>query len=262
MSSVTPGPSAPAASSEDLGRDELLSELARLRARVRELETERDHLRARSDARLRATEERYRLLFDSIDEGFCIIRVLFDEEDRAVDYRFVEVNAAFGAQTGLEDAVGRRMRSLRPDHERHWFEIYGDVARTRRPVRFDNPAAALDRWYDVYAFPVGEPEEHLVGVLFNDITVRKEVERERRERARALEEEAARKDWFLAMLGHELRNPLAPIRNAVELLRRDGLSADRRERYGEAPSWATMPSSSIASTCRNSAAPFSSMWSW
>jgi two-component sensor histidine kinase len=109
-------------------------------------------------------------LLDGIDQGFCLIEVLFDDCGRAVDYRFLEVNAAFETQTGLVDAVGRTMRSLRPEHEEHWFEIYGRVALTGEPTRFQNQASALGRWYDVYAFRVGAPEQRMVAVLFNDIT--------------------------------------------------------------------------------------------
>jgi two-component sensor histidine kinase len=115
-------------------------------------------------------------LLDAIDQGFCLIEVLFDECGRAVDYRFLEVNAAFAAQTGLVEAVGRTMRSLRPEHEEHWFEIYGRVARTGEATRFENPALALGRWYDVYAFRVGAPEQRMVAVLFSDITERKRTE--------------------------------------------------------------------------------------
>ena len=101
--------------------------------------------------------------------------MLFDGE-RAVDYRFVEVNPAFTRQTGLANAVGKRMRELATAHEDHWFEIYGRVARTGKPVRFESEAAALWRWYDVHAFPTGEPDECRVAILFTDITDRKVAE--------------------------------------------------------------------------------------
>ncbi|MDC4225789.1 MAG: PAS domain S-box protein [Candidatus Manganitrophus sp.] len=81
---------------------------------------------------------------------------------KPVDYRFLEVNSVFEKQTDLRNAVGKKMRSLVPAHEEHWFEIYGRVALTGVPVRFENRAEALGRWYDVYAFRVGAPEERKV----------------------------------------------------------------------------------------------------
>ena len=70
--------------------------------------------RRQYDARARLEElhlsaDRYRTLFESIDAGFCIIAMLFDEDGRPNDYRFIEVNPAFIRQTGIEDAVGRRV---------------------------------------------------------------------------------------------------------------------------------------------------------
>ncbi|WP_261368408.1 PAS domain-containing protein [Limnoglobus roseus] len=134
-------------------------------------------------AEVRAGEEKYRVLFNSIDEGFCIIDVLFDGEV-AVDYRFVEVNAAFADQTGFRNAVGKRIRELAPALEAHWFEVYGRVAKTCESVRFESRAKELGRWYDVYAFKV-DGGAH-VGVLFRDVTERKRSEEELRLRERAI----------------------------------------------------------------------------
>jgi PAS domain S-box-containing protein len=127
-------------------------------------------------AALRRNEERYRSLFEFIDAGFCLIEVKFAEGDRPVDYRFLEVNPAFEQQTGLTDVVGRWMRDLAPDHEQHWFDVYGRVALTGEPIRFEQAAEALGRWYDVHAYRVDGPGRHHVAVLFNDITERRRSE--------------------------------------------------------------------------------------
>jgi PAS domain-containing protein len=65
---------------------------------------------------LRASEERYRTLFTSIDEGFCVIETLFDDGDKPVDYRFLETNPGFEKQTGLRGRKGSD-RSLVIDNE-------------------------------------------------------------------------------------------------------------------------------------------------
>src|SRR3989475_10316351 len=88
----------------------------------------------------------------------------------------MEVNPSFEKQTGIQNARGRRMREIAPQHEAHWFETYGRIALTGEPVRFENQAAQLQRWYDVYAFRVGEPGDRKVAILFNDITERKHAE--------------------------------------------------------------------------------------
>jgi signal transduction histidine kinase/CheY-like chemotaxis protein len=169
-------------------------------------------------------EARYHALFDAIDEGFCVVQVLFDDRGRPFDYVFVEVNPSFERQTGLTNAEGRSMRSLADGHEEHWFHTYGEVARTGKPVRFEAPAEALGRWYDVYAFRVGEPGQKLVAVLFNDVSRRKELERSLDAQNIALREADARKDRFIAILSHELRNPLSPLKVAAELLSHPGVT--------------------------------------
>jgi PAS domain S-box-containing protein len=122
------------------------------------------------------SEEKYRALFDSIDEGFCVVEVLFDDAAKPVDYRFLDVNRVFEKQTGIKNAVGRRMREIAPAHEEHWFQIFGQIALTGESRRFENPAHALGRFYDVYAFRLGRPAQRHVAILFNDITERKQAE--------------------------------------------------------------------------------------
>ena len=140
------------------------------------------HDRKLAEAGLRASEERYRTLFEAIEAGFSIIEMVFDEIGRPVDYRFVEINPAFERQTGMKDCVGKTMREIAPDHEQHWFDTYGCVALTGEPVRFELPALALGgRWYDVYAFRSGDPALHRVAILFNDVTDRRRNEQALRE---------------------------------------------------------------------------------
>ena len=189
--------------------------------------------RARAQSEVRHSEERYRTLFETIDEGFCIIDVLFDETEKPNDYRFIEVNPAFEHHTGLVDARGKRIRELVPQHDQHWFETYGRVAMTGEPVRFENRAEALNRDYDVYAFRVGAPEARRVAVLFNDVSARKRAEESLREVNRQLRESDRRKSEFLAMLSHELRNPLAPIRSSIYMLERASPDSEQATRARE-----------------------------
>ena len=124
-----------------------------------------------------ASETRYRDLYDSIDAGFCVIEVKLDASERPLDYRFLEVNPAFERQSGLQDVLGKWMRDLAEGHEEHWFEIYDRIARGGAAERFEHVARSLgDRWFEVYAYPFGEPGSHQVAVLFNDITERKRTE--------------------------------------------------------------------------------------
>ena len=141
--------------------------------------------RTRAEERLRDSEDRYRTLFESLDQGFCTIEVLFDDNEKPVDYRFLMVNPAFARQTGIPDAAGRRMRDIAPLHEEHWYDKFGQIALTGESMRFESLAGALHRYYDVLAWKIGGPGESTVAVLFNDITGRRQMEeRLRRSEAR------------------------------------------------------------------------------
>jgi PAS domain S-box-containing protein len=137
--------------------------------------------RKRAEEALRESEERYRKLFDSIDEGFGIIEMLYDGQGRAVDYRILETNPAFGRMTGFADAAGKTSLELNPDAEPYWFETLGRVVETGEDVRFESYAEALDQWFDVYASRVGGEDSRRLAIVFANTTERKRAEEALRE---------------------------------------------------------------------------------
>ena len=145
-----------------------------------------------SEEALRKSEEKYRKLFDSIDEGFCICEMLIDKEGNPYDYRWLEVNPSWEKQTGLKDPIGRTALELVPNLEQHWIDIYGKVAMTGESVRFQQGSEAMGRWYDVYSFRIGEPHLYQFGILFNDITARKKAEEKLRQNEIVLRENKER----------------------------------------------------------------------
>jgi PAS domain S-box-containing protein len=151
------------------------------------------------------TEERYRVLFESMNEGFCVVEMLFDEQNKPVDYRFLEMNRLFESQTGLKEAQGKTARQLLPDLEEYWFEIYGKVALTGEPVRFENGSEVMKRWFEVSAFPIGESESRKVAILFKDISDRKQIQLERQRSEAILQAFIAASPITLALFDRELR---------------------------------------------------------
>jgi signal transduction histidine kinase len=101
------------------------------------------------------------------------------------------------------------VRELEPRHGEHWFEIYGRIARTGEPERFQNAAEHLGgRYFDVYAFRIGTPEELKVAILFTDITRRTEVGTERL-RLRGLESSVRSEAAERQRIGRELHDRVA-----------------------------------------------------
>jgi signal transduction histidine kinase len=122
------------------------------------------------------------------------------------------------------------MRELAPNHESHWFEIYGRIAATGEPVRFQNRAEQLHRTYDVFAFRIGDPQDRQVAILFNDITASKEAEDRIVRLNAALEARAAELveinkelESFSYSVSHDLRAPLRHVQGYVEMLTRESL---------------------------------------
>lgn len=157
----------------------------------------------------RQVEARYRTLFASIDEGFCVIDVLFDADGRPCDYRFCEANPAFEVHTGLHNVVGKAVRELNPHHEQHWFDTYAEVLRTGQTKRFEDASPSLDRWFDVYAFRIEDNGDPKVAVLFKDVSEQKRAYRE----ASESQQRAVAAAWRAEEANHRLEALLqaAPV---------------------------------------------------
>lgn len=164
------------------------------------------------------SEERYRGLFNSIDEGFAIIEMIFDADHRPVDYLILEVNPGFEQQCGLLNATGKRIRELLPDHEPHWFEMYGEVALTGEPVRMQVESKALQMWFETRAFRIGGDGSLKVAVIFYNITERKMMEAQLRDAVTAAQTANGAKSDFLSSMSHELRSPLNAVLGFAQLL--------------------------------------------
>jgi PAS domain S-box-containing protein len=181
---------------------------------------------------LRESEEKYRSLFESIDQGFCTIEVLFDEHDEPVDYRFLSINPCFERQTGIANAVGRRVREVVPLHEDHWFQTFGKIAKTGEAMRFEREAAQLHRHYDVFAWRVGEPGERKVAVLFNDISERKASQARLEQFAEELERQVSERTQELMSSQGQLR-ALATELNLAEQRERKRIAAEMHDHLAQ-----------------------------
>jgi signal transduction histidine kinase/ActR/RegA family two-component response regulator len=161
-------------------------EIARLQARTKVLEDENLSLKKQiaNDERLveiqsalAKSEQRYRTLFDSIDEGFCIIEFLDGPHGPLSDYVHVEANPAYAQHSGIPNVVGRKLREMVGDEADTWVERYGAVLRTGQPIRFEQELVATGRHLELAAFRIEPASRRQVAVLFQDITAHKQAEK-------------------------------------------------------------------------------------
>jgi len=150
---------------------------AALRARARQHEAEQYVAELElSEQRLRESEAKYRTLFDTMDEGFCIIEFLDGPHGRLSDYVHIEANAAYERHAGIPHVVGQRLREMVPDEADGWVARYRPVLETGEPIRFEQELVATGRHLELAAFRIEPPSRRQVAVLFQDITVRRHAE--------------------------------------------------------------------------------------
>jgi PAS domain S-box-containing protein len=124
---------------------------------------------------LRESEEHYRSLFDNMLNGFAYCKMIFDETGPK-DFTYLNVNAAFVALTGLKDVIGKNVSEVIPgirQSDPELFEIYGRVALTGTPERFETYVEALGMWFSISVY---SPRKEYFVAVFDVITERKRAE--------------------------------------------------------------------------------------
>ncbi len=200
-----------------------------------------------SQRRLRESEAKYRTLFKSMDEGFCIIEFLDGPDGPLSDYIHVEANEAYARHAGIPNVVGQKVREMVPDEAEEWVRVYSEVLKTGESIRFERELVATGRHLELAAFRIEPPEKRQVAVLFQDITGRRAAEialqdlnatlenriaeavaenvRDQEKLAEATERmhEMAKLDTLGQLTGgvaHDFNNLLTPIVGALDMLRR------------------------------------------
>ncbi len=125
---------------------------------------------------LRTSEEKYRTLFTSIEEGFCILEKVQGTPDEPADFRYLEANPAFAVHSGVSDVVGKTIREVLLDGSEDWIDTYETILSTGKPTRFERTFMSQDRLLELYAFRIEIEPSRRVAVVFKNITARKEAE--------------------------------------------------------------------------------------
>jgi signal transduction histidine kinase/CheY-like chemotaxis protein len=175
---------------------------------------------AESRAAAVASRRQYDALFGAMPTGCALHEMVYDAGGRPIDYRFLAVNAAFEAMTGLSftDIVGRTITEALPGIEPTWIAAYGEVVATGVPTRFTDYSAGLSKHFDVVAF---RPAPGQFACIVTDITdqTRTAAEHEALQTRLAHIERMQAVGRLAGGVAHDFNNMLMAVLNNVELAR-------------------------------------------
>jgi PAS domain S-box-containing protein len=157
----------------------------------------------------RHQEQKCRAILSSITDCFYAL-------DR--EWRFSDVNSRTEVDLGRkrERLVGETLWELFPESRGSEFERqFRHAAAEQAPAHFECLSPVTGRWAELHVYP----SPGGLSVYCHDVSERKQLELALREQAEALRQVDERKELFLTMLAHELRNPLATLQNGLTLAR-------------------------------------------
>ena len=126
------------------------------------------------------SESRYRSLFENMLNGFAYHKIHVDENNKPIDYEFLDVNNSFEVLTGLQKdfIIGKKITEIIPDirnADPDLIEIYGKVALTGVGTYIDVYFKPLKRWFTISVY---SPKKEFFVTVFDNITERKNTEME------------------------------------------------------------------------------------
>ncbi|KAG9600326.1 hypothetical protein KCV01_g7992, partial [Aureobasidium melanogenum] len=185
-------------------RGEVVRHEGRARRRYIGIAMDITHRKAAEDA-LRASEQRWRTLFEQMHEGFVMGKAVRDETGRVVDFVMTELNPAFERQTGIptDAAEGRRVREVIPGIDDAIIARYAQLLDEGGSTEFEvNVPALAGRWFESRARALGDDR---FAALFVDISERKKAEAELADLASTLQDRVTQRTAELLRTQDALR---------------------------------------------------------
>lgn len=129
-----------------------------------------------SEVTLRQSEQRYRAVFESVDEGVCILERLPLRADGLRDYRYVAMNPAMLRMFGIADLTGQSVRDNFPNEIEDWYDDYDRVLGTGKSIRFERESIPQSKYLEMFVSRLEDERSNTLLVVMQDITARKRAE--------------------------------------------------------------------------------------
>jgi PAS domain S-box-containing protein len=172
---------------------------------------------------LRKSEERYRRLFESINEGFCLIELFCDAAGELIDYRILETNPAFERHTGVKvtppAAAPVTTQIVKTEDEPGDADVCRKIVLADHNRRFEVYLPSQNRWLEVHTSRLRDAGVQLVAAVSNDITDRKAAEEQLRHLNASLEERVQERTRELRENEEALRTAVATAQQTADRLR-------------------------------------------
>lgn len=145
--------------------------------------------RKKTEEALQKSESSYRALFNTMQEGFVVWEIIYDDKMNLQDLRFLDINPMFEKNIRISRSklIGKRISEQNLFIEDYWFRIFNKVLQTGQPHEFEGYLSYLDSYFELFIF---QPDPAQIACLVVDIS-----ERRRAEKALANE-----KEWLTVTL--------------------------------------------------------------
>ena len=162
-----------------------------------------------SETKLMESEERYRTLYSSMNEGVAIHEIIYNQEKTPVDYRIIDVNPSYEGIIGLsrDEIVGKRATEIYDTDKAPYLKIYSEVAQNGKPKQFDTYFKPMDKYFYISVF---SPSKDTFVTVFEDVSIRRKSEIE-------IKASLKEKNVLLQEIHHRVKNNMQIISSLLNL---------------------------------------------
>ena len=171
----------------------------------------------KSDEALKKSENRYEVLFNSIEEMLTVVEMIYDKNDNPIDYYIRQINPSFSKFLGepQDKLINKKVSSIIGTIEDYWLSAFSSVDKTGKTISFEEYGAEFDKHYKVKAWKL---TNNNLAISFTDITEQKHSEEKINSSLQKEIELGKLKSKFIGTASHQFRTPLTVIQSCLGIL--------------------------------------------